>query len=117
MFVRGLPVFLHQGDGSTVAAALLRENKSRASLVFIDGDHSRESVLRDARTILNAAPAANLLFHDTFYQPASWYNHGPYEAVQEVIASLEKPPQVVEVALGRPGMTLVLPSVSSGITR
>lgn len=113
LLVRGLPVHLHQGDGATVASVILRKNGCNDPLVFIDGDHERESVLTDGRTILKVAPEAALLFHDTFYQPTSSYNNGPYEAVQEIVATLERPAQIIEAGLGCPGMILVLPSRSS----
>lgn len=106
----GLPVTLHQGDGPIVASTLLREKACQAPLVFIDGDHERDSVLRDAHAILEVAPEAGLLFHDTFYQPTSSYNHGPHEAVQEILMSVRGPAQVIEVGLGCPGMTFVLPA-------
>jgi len=117
VLVRGVPVFLHRGDGPTVAAALLRERACQAPLVFIDGDHEKESVLRDAYTILEVAPEAGLLFHDTFYQPTSSYNHGPYEAVQIILGHLGKSAQVIEAGLGCPGMTLILSSTSRHVNR
>ena len=110
ILLRGLPVNLHQGDGPVVAASLLREKSCQDPLVFIDGDHARESVLRDAKIILEAAPRAALLFHDTFYQPGSAYNHGPYEAVKEILQEIPKPYQVADAGLGCPGMTLLVPS-------
>jgi cephalosporin hydroxylase len=110
LLVRGLPVFLHQGDGPEVAVSLLRERSCGDPLVFIDGDHRKESVLRDARTVLEAAPGAAMLFHDTFYQQGSTYNHGPSEAVREILEGAIGMYQVVDVGLGCPGMTLLVPS-------
>jgi hypothetical protein len=109
LVVRSLPVVLHQGDGPVVASSLIHEKDCHKPLIFIDGDHARESVLRDARHVLKTAPSAALLFHDTFYQPKSGYNHGPYEAVQAILAELETPAQVITANLGTPGMTLVVP--------
>jgi hypothetical protein len=111
ILVRGLPVYLHQGDGPVVAASLLREKSCPDPLVFIDGDHARESVLRDAKIILEAASRAALLFHDTFYQPGSTYNHGPYEAVKEILEEAKGLYQVVDTGLGCPGMILLVPSI------
>lgn len=117
ILVRGLQVTLHQGDGPTVAASILKERKSVAHpLVFIDGDHSRESVLRDARMVMEVTPGAALLFHDTFYQPGASYNHGPYEAIKEVLVEIGESVQLVEAGLGCPGMTLVLPLRSKEVS-
>jgi predicted O-methyltransferase YrrM len=112
--VRGLSVHMHEGDGATVAKALIKEAGFERPLVFIDGDHAYESVLRDAREVLQAAPLASLLFHDTFYQPGSIYNHGPYEAVQRIVAESATPMQIVSTASGCPGMTLVTPAECIG---
>lgn len=106
--VRHLPVTLHEGDGPVVAQALLRT--ARNPLVFIDGDHRYESVLRDGRLVLQAAPNAALLFHDTFFQPGSGYNHGPYEASRALVREFGREDcQIIETHLGPPGLTLVLP--------
>ncbi len=80
----------------------------RDPLVFIDGDHDKNSVIRDIKEILEVAPFAAMLIHDTFYQPGSNYNHGPYEAVNEILDKL-KGYDIIQVRLGRPGMTLIYP--------
>jgi predicted O-methyltransferase YrrM len=105
--VRHLPVTLHEGDGPEVAKSLLA--KARRPLVFIDGDHQYTSVLRDGRAVIESAPAAAILFHDTFFQPGARYNHGPHEAVRTIVQELEGRYQVLEASLGLPGMTLLLP--------
>lgn len=117
ILVRGLPVFLHQGDGATMAVSVLCKKSCYDPLIFIDGDHSRENVLRDARTILEAAPGASLLFHDTFCQPGSTYNHGPHEAVMEILREKKGVYQVVDAGLGCPGMTLLIPCIAHEIER
>jgi cephalosporin hydroxylase len=109
LLVRGRDVILHEGDGPTIAARLISAAQCARPLVFIDGDHARESVLRDAREVLCVAPTACLLFHDTFYQPSSEYNHGPHEAIRQIAGKLPGPCQIVEAGLGPPGMTLVVP--------
>lgn len=110
MLVRNLPVQLHEGDGPSVAVTLMQEKGCQTPLVFIDGDHELKSVLRDAQMIAKVAPHAALLFHDTFYQPSSSYNHGPYMAIQELLQMREGSFQVVEAGMGCPGMTLLLPA-------
>lgn len=117
ILVRGLPVSLHQGDGPKVAGSLLQEKSCQDPLIFIDGDHARESVFRDAKTILHAAPNAALLFHDTFWQPGSTYNHGPHEAVMEILREKKGFYHVVDAGLGCPGMTLLIPCIAHEITR
>ena len=107
LLVRGLPVHLHQGDGPELAAVLIAGLGCRKPLVFIDGDHSEAAVYRDARAVLDAAPEASLLFHDTFYQPSSAYNHGPYAAVQRLLAEITPGRKMIRCELGCPGLTLV----------
>ncbi|MBI5690280.1 MAG: class I SAM-dependent methyltransferase [Verrucomicrobia bacterium] len=108
LLVRHLPVTLHEGDGPVVAQALLRH--ARNPLVFIDGDHRYESVLRDGRLVLQAAPNAALLFHDTFFQPGSGYNHGPHDSIRVLLREFGREDcQVIEAALGLPGLMLVMP--------
>jgi cephalosporin hydroxylase len=102
-----LPVTLHEGDGPVVAKPLLAQAKR--PLVFIDGDHDYKSVLRDGRAVIQSAPAAAILFHDTFFRPGANYNHGPHEAVRTIIQELEGRYQVLEAALGLPGMTALFP--------
>ena len=110
LLVRGLPVHLHQGDGPEVAAMVIAESGCKKPLVFIDGDHSEAAVYRDARAVLDVAPEASLLFHDTFYQPSAAYNHGPYFAVQRLLAEIAPGRQIFRCELGCPGLTLLTPS-------
>jgi len=108
LLISGLRVHLHQGDGATVAASILRDKGVQRPLIFIDGDHAKDSVIRDAKTVLEVVPRAGLLFHDTFFQPMSNYNHGPYEAIQEILKDLGNSVQIIEAGLGPPGMTFVI---------
>jgi predicted O-methyltransferase YrrM len=72
--------------GSVVACFRAIPNL-RPSLVFIDGDHSREAVRRDLRALRRRVPdGATLLFHDFLegrnYDPAD-REYGVTEAVDE----------------------------------
>jgi cephalosporin hydroxylase len=112
--VRGLPrVHLHQGDGLDTSLALWRAGGRRPQpLFFLDGDHSRESVFRELTGVTLEIPDAAILVHDAFYQsPASGYNIGPYEAIEDVLASVPGRYRKVHSGLGLPGMTLLYPTV------
>ncbi|MBK7385144.1 MAG: class I SAM-dependent methyltransferase [Flavobacteriales bacterium] len=88
--VRGMAeVTLHQGDGVTIALEQCAANKRPGNVLFyVDGDHSKESVVRELGAILAQVPDAIVLLHDTFYQsPDSAYNIGPYAAIEEVLAA------------------------------
>jgi hypothetical protein len=45
-----------------------------------------------------------LLVHDTFYQPGSDYNHGPYLAIQDFLKE-HTFKQVIYLETGLPGMS------------
>lgn len=110
LLVRNKGVHLHLGDGADTARSILADNGSPTTLVLVDGDHSKESVLRDITITLEEAPDARLLVHDTFFQPGSGYNHGPYEAVSEALRGIARGHVAISEALGRPGMTFLYPS-------
>lgn len=113
VLVRGLTnVHLHQGDGVETSLRILAEERPTRPLFFIDGDHSYESVRRELTAVLDAAPGASVLLHDTFWQvPAAGYNVGPADALQEVLA--ERPDYTTFTPdLGLPGMTLVCERLS-----
>ena len=110
--VRGMKeVTLHQGDGVARSLELLQANAGRGRvLFFVDGDHSYDTVKRELLAILRAEPNAIVLLHDTFLQsPGSGYNVGPYEAINEVLASLDGDRETISTRTGLPGMTLVFP--------
>lgn len=94
----------HVGDGYEVAMSLLKENKQPA-LIYIDGDHSKESVKKDL-TIWNELPSGSgVLAHDVFYQNPTNYNIGPYQSIQEfLIEQKDTISQVQWQLLGLPGM-------------
>lgn len=107
--VRGYSgVTLHQADGLSKAIELYQHDPQKRTLVFIDGDHSYESVFRELNGVINAMPNAHILLHDTFYQSeASGYNIGPYKAVTETLAAVHESYRVMSTTTGLPGMTLL----------
>lgn len=109
--VRGLrEVTLHQGDGVATALDILAKTPGQRALFYVDGDHSYESVKREFGLILEKAPQAIVLLHDTFDQSAaSGYNTGPYRAIQELLTSRSGSYQTISTTTGLPGMTLVYP--------
>jgi cephalosporin hydroxylase len=114
--VRGLPrVHLHQGDGLDTSLELWRAaGRKPRPLFFLDGDHARESVLRELTGIADAVPDAAVLVHDAFYQsPESGYNVGPYQAIEQVMADRPGRYRMQHSGLGLPGLTFLYP-VSSG---
>lgn len=105
MFVRGLPVTLHLGDGLTVARNILAEAGSGLPLFFVDGDHSFEAVHTELKQIKKIGSRAVVVVHDTFFQgPESGYNCGPYEALTKFAKENHLPIQ--STVLGLPGMSL-----------
>ncbi|HUJ79569.1 MAG TPA: class I SAM-dependent methyltransferase [Nitrospiria bacterium] len=109
-YVRGLPVTQHVGDGVAVATGLIERAPSAVYLIFCDGDHRRESVARELE-LATAVRRGCLLVHDTFYQPGSTYNHGPYEAMNEFISRVPVR-QVLHLQTGLPGLSYL--GLSSG---
>ena len=110
--VRGMKeVSLHQGDGVTVALELCTQHGAGLPVLFyVDGDHSHASVTRELTAILDARSDAIVLLHDTFYQSAaSNYNIGPFEAINEVLATRKQHYKLVRTTTGLPGMTLLHP--------
>lgn len=108
--VRGIPeVRLHQGDGCDVALSILAKSPVQArSLFFLDGDHSYTSVLRELHLIVDVAPQASILVHDTFYQSeASGYNTGPWRAIRDMLLETGACYERHDQNLGLPGMTLL----------
>ncbi len=105
IFVRGLPVALHLGDGLSVARNVLAETRPGLPLFFVDGDHTFESVNNELNCIKEIASRAVVLVHDTFLQGSeSGYNCGPYEALKKFINENCLPIQ--STILGMPGMSL-----------
>lgn len=101
-------VTLHQGDGLSKAIELYQRQSQKRTLVFIDGDHSYESVYRELSGIIESMPNAAILLHDTFFQSEqSGYNIGPHKAVTEILAKIPETYQSISTTTGLPGMTLL----------
>jgi hypothetical protein len=109
--VKNLGVHLHEGDGVETAVKLIREENAEDPLVFIDGDHAKESVLREASAIWSNFPKASILFHDTF--EGLDCKSGAREALRELLANRSDRPLVYDLPVGHPGMTLVVPERDS----
>jgi cephalosporin hydroxylase len=110
MLVKGLEgVHLHQGDGLSVCLDIhARTAKPHETLVFIDGDHSYNSVKRELAGIMTGMPEAHILLHDTFFQSCqSGYNVGPYQAVADALAAAPRRYRPLSSHTGLPGMTLL----------
>ena len=107
--VKGLKnVNLHQGDGVSVAMQLYLSSPPKKVLIFVDGDHSYESVKNELNKIHVSIPMAWILLHDTFYQSEeSKYNIGPFKAIQEFLSDHPGIYKVKSTDLGLPGMTLL----------
>ena len=103
-FVRNTPVKTHIGDGAAVAADLIRAEPGRRFLLFLDGDHRYETVLQELELVRLLADESGVLLHDTFYQPSSSYNHGPYLALQH-FAKTFPTKQMLHMHAGLPGMS------------
>ena len=102
-------VTLHQADGIACSLDLIKQKKPKGKILFfVDGDHSYDSVKKELETILQYAPDAIVLLHDTFYQSEDDnYNIGPYKAIKEVMSLKNDLYQIVSTNMGLPGMSLV----------
>ncbi len=109
--VRGYSnVMLYQGDGLDKSIELYKRNSELRTLVFIDGDHSYESVRRELAGVIDVMPNAVILLHDTFYQSEeSGYNIGPHKAATELMELYSGKYKRVNTQLGLPGMTMLFP--------
>jgi hypothetical protein len=114
--VKGLKgVHLYEGDGLTVCRDIsTRIGTSGRTLVFIDGDHHYDSVLRELTGVMACLPHADILLHDTFFQsPSSGYNIGPHRAIMDALAKAPRSYRLLSCHTGLPGMTLLYQSPSS----
>jgi predicted O-methyltransferase YrrM len=104
IYIRGLPVQQHVGDGYDCALRIIRASSpTNCFLIFLDGDHSYETVQRELQ-LAQLIKKGCILVHDTFYQPGSTYNHGPYMAIQEALPNLSVR-QTIHLQTGLPGMS------------
>lgn len=106
-YLSGIDVDQIIGDGATIARNLI-EGSTEPLLVYIDGDHSRESTKQDF-TIWDKLPSGSgLLTHDVLYQTPSSYNIGPWQSLQELLRTQESSiAQTQWQLLGLPGMAFV----------
>jgi cephalosporin hydroxylase len=102
-YIKNTPVKQHIGDGFTVASEIINNNPDAKFLIFLDEDHSYETVLRELELAIHVKQGC-IVVHDTFYQPGSSYNHGPYLAIQDFIKNYEFK-QVIHLQTGLPGMS------------
>jgi cephalosporin hydroxylase len=102
-FIRGTTVKQHIEDGYACACALVAKNPTASFLVFLDSDHTYENVRRELE-LARIVGRGCLLVHDTFYQPGSGYNHGPYLAIQDSVRDWPIK-QVFHLQTGLPGMS------------
>lgn len=115
IMVKGIKrVKLHQGDGLDTALAIMAKSRRNSNgenvLFFVDGDHSYSSVKRELKGLMDNAPKAYILLHDTFYQsPNSKYNVGPHQAINQCLEVSGKTYKRIDTVTGLPGMTLLYP--------
>lgn len=102
-------VQLHQGDGIAKSIELYKLiNTDQTVLFFLDGDHSYESVSHELHSISTHIGKAVILLHDTFYQsPASNYNIGPHQAINDFLKAYPDTYKQISTTMGLPGMTLL----------
>lgn len=102
-FIRGTPVKQHIGDGYEISYDIIKKDSKANFLIFLDADHSYENVLRELQ-LARVIKSGGLLVHDTFYQPGSNYNHGPYLAIRDFSKEFTFK-QVIHLQTGLPGMS------------
>ncbi|MDP1808319.1 MAG: class I SAM-dependent methyltransferase [Actinomycetota bacterium] len=95
------------GDGFETAGRLL-EGISSPILLYIDGDHSRQSTRRDLSLWARLPSGSGLLAHDVLFQTPSAYNIGPWQSLQELLETQRATVSHVQwQLLGLPGMAFV----------
>jgi len=102
-FIRGTTVIQHIGDGYVCAQDIIIKNPSSSYLIFLDGDHDYKTVQRELQ-LARMVRTGCVLAHDTFYQPDSTYNHGPYFAIKDFVDAFPCE-QVIHLQTGLPGMS------------
>jgi hypothetical protein len=65
-------------------------------------------------TIWGHCPDAAILFHDTYESPNT--ESGPRAALRRLLEGRTDDPLICETQIGRPGMTLVVPRCSAGVS-
>ena len=104
-YIRRTKVRQHYGDGETVAREILSQNPTGNYLLFLDGDHSYETVRRELE-LARVFSQGCLLVHDTFYQSDCTYNIGPHQAIENFVSQFTVK-QVIHLATGLPGMSYI----------
>lgn len=102
-FIRGTTVIQHIGDGYVCAQDIISKNPLSSYLIFLDGDHEYKTVQRELQ-LARMVRTGCVLAHDTFYQPDSTYNHGPYFAIKDFVDAFPCK-QVIHLQTGLPGMS------------
>jgi cephalosporin hydroxylase len=107
ILVRDFPdISLHLGDGLEIALRILRDCPAGSRcLFFVDGDHAYESVTKELDGIMNSAPEAAILLHDTLSSLKRW----PHEALRDTLKSRPGMYRVVSTDIGLPGMSFIYP--------
>lgn len=105
-------VELMLGDGLDTSFKYLSklDKKLIRPQFFLDGDHSYDTVHREAFAIAKKYSKACIIIHDTFYQiPSSNYNVGPRKVVDELLKTYPTRYFQINSLLGLPGMTVLIP--------
>jgi cephalosporin hydroxylase len=103
-FIKRLPIRQHIRDGYEGALEIIQSQPQARYLVFLDGDHSFRAVRRELELAKLLPSGSGILVHDTFFQPGSSYNHGPFLAVEEFRKEFTFK-QVIHLQSGLPGMS------------
>ena len=105
LLVRDFPdVTLHLGDGVEVAVRLCQELKPKRPLFYVDGDHAKETVIRELDRIREVAPTAPIILDDTY----SWgAGHGPRGAMLDFLGRYPDEYRLFECVAGLPGMSML----------
>lgn len=102
-YIKGTSVKQHIGDGFGISSDLIKRDPDANFLIFLDSDHSYENVMREL-SLARAIKSGGFLVHDTFYQPGSNYNHGPYLAIRDFSKDFTFK-QIIHLQTGLPGMS------------
>lgn len=103
LWIQGLPIHGHLGDGLIESLRLYKETKPERALFFVDGCHEYKHVLNEFRSIAKAAPSAVILAHDTRHLA------GPAKAVKTFLKDAPRR-YLREVCKSDAGMTALWPA-------
>lgn len=114
IFVRDIPeVKLYAGDGATVALQLYRQKSQESKtpltpfkpFFYVDGGNPANILEKEIVGIMDTAPEANILLHDTYWR-AGW-GPGYYQAITNALSSRPQRYCMLSTRTGRPGMTFL----------